>query len=1276
MLSVSLGLGVAVLSPPAAVGAAWDEGRAAEKNEPVEYRLPTAKRAEVLGQKWRSNSDRAVVTSGDATGFHILVADSGDGYEWRTVATLSEPGIETSQWIGNLCVTGSGRRAVVVYAPRHFANRDYLAERGGFTAVVDLDSGAVTKLAVTTSLAYFNPGCGAGETAVVTQGGGDDLRKTRLHTVDTATGRLGAPIVVEGQLTSPLPTDRGIVAAAHNAVVAVAPSGKTSVLAVTAGVPYQMAADRDGGVVFLQSGDGRVATARRLAFDSRGVATMATGRVTELGVTAAPGGLVFVTGEAVPASGAAMPGSVRVGGVARAARMSRTGGIAVTNVSAADPRGMGLAPMNPTEERAIAITATALATGKEFTLAALPTAMGGAGAERSPALAGVVAAGDPSDPADSTLRTCAVPRNDPRNQAMQPKPRQVEWAVDQLVTDSLNVTREANWKNLGMPEYSVTDWFPQSDLGGGGRVPAQILLGVALAESNLSEAAWYAVPGVTANPLIGNYYGVDDRSGEVSEWLIDFAEADCGYGVMQITDGMRLAGHEKPGETTLPPDKQRAVALDFVANIAEGQRILASKWNLTHADGMLLNGGDSGYLENWFYALWAYNSGYYPQSQAGQNGGAWGVGWFNNPINPRYDKSRGPFMRDPDDGRTPQGWPYPEKVLGYAGYPVHLIESPGVMVPAFRPAGWNSEDFRDQVKPPIDLFCDSTNNCDPDNLDVGVDPCLRADFKCWYHQSTAWKPGCVPDCGMQFIRFDPGYAYQEDGTAYAPNCSFGLVPADARIIDNIPDDVPSIRPNCAMGLGNAGTFRFDFAPDGAGTYRGKIDTHQLGTGFRGHFWMSNTHRSPNMRVTGTWTWTEPAGPWGRILVHLPVVGARTQQAHYEIDLDGNGVFDRDRYLNQEIQHNGWVSLGVYHLGGPPRLRLSNITDDGRGTERIAWDAAALQPLPGKPRHIVAALGDSYASGEGAGSYFAESDSNHGTHRWNACRRSFHSWPRKLVLPGTSESLGTLSDEYDPNHELGFVACSGAKTRNVTGKDDAGVDIAPSWWADPENYQWGEGQFHEIAQIKSGVLDANTTLVTLSLGGNDENAFVEAVTECAGIGSCVSDPDYVSRYKAILDRTKTRLSTAVTLIHQRAPNAKIVVLSYPELFSRTVKCAGSWYFDMPEVQALAELAGYMATSQQEVADALRATGIQVHAASVINEFVGHGGCDSVEWIHKIRIGANGEGDFHLGDNSSTFCFGFATDECLSRESFHPNADGAAAYARVLRRKLDEIGYSAP
>lgn len=395
---------------------------------------------------------------------------------------------------------------------------------------------------------------------------------------------------------------------------------------------------------------------------------------------------------------------------------------------------------------------------------------------------------------------------------------------------------------------------------------------------------------------------------------------------------------------------------------------------------------------------------------------------------------------------------------------------------------------------------------------------------------------------------------------------------------------------------------------------------------------------------------------------------------YEIDLNGDGIFEKERFLNQEIQRNGWVSLGVYNLSGPPRLRLSNITEDGRGTERVAWDAAAIQPLLQKPRHIVAALGDSYASGEGAGSYEAESDSNHGTHRWNACRRSFHAWPRTVTLPGANEDLGTLSDRYDPNHELGFVACSGAKTWNVTGMNEDDQRTRPWSWTYPDRYDEGEGQFHEMPQIDSGVLDENTTLVTLSLGGNDEGAFTDAITDCYyPLPDCAVDADFLPDYKAIIDRTAVRLANAISKIHNKAPNAEIVLLSYPEPLSRTVNCDGSGWIDVPEARALGELAGYMAAKQAETAVSLRNHGISVHAANPIPEFLGRGACDSPEWIHATRFGPNGEGDFHNGDRPSPFCFSIE-GACLSRESFHPKVDGTAAYARVLRNKLDEIGYT--
>ncbi|MFD4832704.1 hypothetical protein ACFWPV_23020 [Streptomyces uncialis] len=59
-----------------------------------------------------------MTTAFDAQGFHLLTATEKSGYSWTTLASLAELGFEADQWIGNACVTGSGKRAVVVHAPR------------------------------------------------------------------------------------------------------------------------------------------------------------------------------------------------------------------------------------------------------------------------------------------------------------------------------------------------------------------------------------------------------------------------------------------------------------------------------------------------------------------------------------------------------------------------------------------------------------------------------------------------------------------------------------------------------------------------------------------------------------------------------------------------------------------------------------------------------------------------------------------------------------------------------------------------------------------------------------------------------------------------------------------------------------------------------------------------------------------------------------------------------------------------------------------------------
>jgi hypothetical protein len=953
--------------------------------------VPSAERAAVLGKGWQASGDVAWTTSGDADGFHLLTATKKDGYSWRTIASLSEPGFDADAWIGNTCVTGSGKRAVVVYAPRTFTNKPQLMARGGFTAVVDLASGRVTKLDLKASLSYYNPGCGPGETVILTQSGGEDRPGTRLFRLDASTGGISKPIPVKGQVTSAVPAADGSIAAASGAeVIKVDARGGRTALARTDGVPYRLTPDGDGGITFL---DKRGATSKVKRITAGAVAhpnvrttraaVLARGLATETGLTRSAG-TVYVTGTTRPTA-ARTPATVkRLASTPKDVTVSTRGEAVLTHTAWADGKGTLLQPGEATRARTVKMSLTTRATGRTASFTVDPahrvSAYAGQGRAASPGLlsgsaggartsVAATAAGDPSDPVEAE-RTCSVPRNDPRNQAMQPKPRQVEWAVDMAVKGMLNthISRPANWKNLGMPAYMPQTLFLNPPLDGGGRAMAQVMLGVTTQESNMWQAGREAVPGVTASPLIGNYYGINLYDGDPSnDWDVDFAKADCGYGITQITDHMRMAGREDGhGGAAWDYQKQRAAALDYTANIAAGLQTLVSKWNETRAAGMIANHGTSGRPENWYFALWAYNSGFHPNAG---DGSPWGLGWANNPANPEWDAGRLPFMENAAGGEDasaaarPQNWPYQEKVLGFAAHPPSFLESPGTLVPAFRPATWNGTNSavtvkgsalynRAHLKAPEDAFCDSSNSCDPSRISDSASndtassgPCGRDDVKCWWNKPVTWKTDCVDTCGYEFVRFGDTAPEEPDGTAYPPNCSTSGLPDGALIIDDVPADTPVVRAGCTNSFTNSGTFSFNFANNSVETvYPAKVDLHQLGAGFGGHFWFGHTRaddaKGQRLKITGTWQLNKSLNSTAKVWVHIPDHGAQTKYARYEVD---NGRWTSRRTISQVGSSNRWVSLGAFRFSGVPKVRLTTITPDGTGDEDIAFDAVAIHP---------------------------------------------------------------------------------------------------------------------------------------------------------------------------------------------------------------------------------------------------------------------------------------------------------------------------------------------
>jgi hypothetical protein len=1052
-LAIPLSLPAQAEEPKPPKGAAQGWNDAAQEQKKLSLKpsaIPAKDRAGLLGKDYAESADTAVTTTGDGTGFHLLAGKEKAGYQLRTIASLFEEGFASDTWIGNHCVTESGKYAAVSYAPRMFTNKPELMVRGAFTAVVDLQSGKVTKLPLQSSLAYFSPGCGQGEKAVFTQlsHDGDKKQQTRLITVDAATGKQSKPVTLAGQVTSAIPTNEGIVAAHGNKLVRINGTAEKT-LASTTTVPFQITADADGGITFIDRELDKKASKKPNSWakhlDRTKVAkgqktepvTVAYGKLHAWDLTRSASGEVFVTGDATSKT---LPKRVHnPGKLPKGAAISSHARAALTTTWS-DGKTTLVNPEDASKPRPARTVLRMLESGRSVTLDLRPGANRVGDEAQGRVLSPALPTGGPVDSGPDTgeqsedglstqtvstqaltaqtdnpsegsgERYCAVARNDVNKQAFQPTPRQVEWAVDQAVVGELNFYREGNWKNTGNGGYQPQGVFPPTVLAGDPNgtldnedpdvtdkwhIPAQVMLGITAQESNMWQATRFAVPGVTANSLIGNYYGVDYAADgeQLDPWRINWADADCGYGITQATDGMRLAGKTKPGETALSTLAQEAVALDYTANIAAGVRILSEKWNQTYNAGMKINGGHPKWIENWFFALWAYNSGFYDTADSQ---GHWGVGWTNNPANPLWKANRVPFLQSATDpsgddyshAAHPQDWPYEEKVIGWAARPISAMFAPGDFQAGYRPAWWTSNQDRSEAKPPLDLFCDSSNYCDPskigdnDSNDQGMGACTADSgdsdtnphwLHCWWHEEIpvgTWKD-CdkLAECGNGVHRFSTAYGEPTGAGSYPPNCSTSALPSNALVVDDLPDGTTPAGVDGSRGCGavqSSGTLNFTYLPwdtqmdltnDGTDnpttvtTYPGKIDTHQIGAGFGNHFWFTHT-RSPEsypananrLQVTGTWKLKAPLTNTTRqakVFAHIPDHGAQTSKAVYRIQTPEGEV---EAPISQTAnQSNKWVDLGAYDFGDQiPEVQLDNF-NGGDGSADIAFDALAFVP---------------------------------------------------------------------------------------------------------------------------------------------------------------------------------------------------------------------------------------------------------------------------------------------------------------------------------------------
>ncbi|MBG6183925.1 lysophospholipase L1-like esterase [Arthrobacter sp. CAN_A214] len=180
---------------------------------------------------------------------------------------------------------------------------------------------------------------------------------------------------------------------------------------------------------------------------------------------------------------------------------------------------------------------------------------------------------------------------------------------------------------------------------------------------------------------------------------------------------------------------------------------------------------------------------------------------------------------------------------------------------------------------------------------------------------------------------------------------------------------------------------------------------------------------------------------------------------------------------------------------------------------LVFTSAGVSPAaahsPGPIDYV--ALGDSYASGFGAGSY---GNSGAGPEYGVQCGQS------PFGLPG-------LLDAQKKVELVGNRTCAGALASTLAG---GAVDV-------PE----------QVAALEATrVLSKRTDLVTVSAGGNDVG-FGDVATACfVSEAACAQAID--SSQKVLLPALADKLEALYEQIEDAAPKATVVVTGYPHLFS--------------------------------------------------------------------------------------------------------------------------------
>lgn len=184
-----------------------------------------------------------------------------------------------------------------------------------------------------------------------------------------------------------------------------------------------------------------------------------------------------------------------------------------------------------------------------------------------------------------------------------------------------------------------------------------------------------------------------------------------------------------------------------------------------------------------------------------------------------------------------------------------------------------------------------------------------------------------------------------------------------------------------------------------------------------------------------------------------------------------------------------------------------------------------------------------------------------------------------------------------------ATCGGAETKDFAGSQYPGV--APQLDA----------------------VGADTDLVTMTIGGNDNNTFIGAILACgsAGVVTVGFGHPCKSLYGSTFDdqvdnTTYPAVKAALQAVRAKAPHARVAILGYPWILPATFDpgCFVKMPIASGDVPYLRDLQTHLNSAVRRAAAETGATYVDMSAASE-----GHDACQPVgtRWIEPVLFGTN-------------------------------------------------------